>query len=57
MIAPSIDAFSPKNQALSPPTVAAILAAAGVRAEGLSEARPAVTRMDGGPPRSADGPT
>ena len=49
IITPSIDAFAPKNQALSPPTVAAILAAAGVRDDGPSEARPAFTRMDGAP--------
>lgn len=49
IITPSIDAFAPKNQALSPPTVAAILAAAGVRDDGLSEARPAFTRMDEAP--------
>ena len=47
IIAPSIDAFSPKNQALSPPTVAAILAASGMRDGGPRETRPAFTRMDG----------
>ena len=50
VIAPSIDAFSPKNQELSPETVAAILDASGVVPDGGGE--PGVfTREDGAPGR------
>lgn len=50
IITPTIDAFSPKNQALDEPTVEAILAAAGLRAGRAGRAgRPAFTRMDGSP--------
>ncbi len=46
IITPSLDAFDPKNQPLDEPTVAAILAAAGLRSDSTS-APPAFTRMDG----------
>jgi trehalose synthase len=46
IITPSIDAFAPKNQLLDEPTVAAILAASGLRHDSPS-APPAFTRMDG----------
>lgn len=51
LIAPSIDAFSPKNQELSPAAVAAILAAAGVTADGAGE--PSFEREDGSPAKVA----
>ena len=47
VIQPSIDAFSPKNQALDDPTTEAILAAAGVL-EGEPARDPEFTRHDGG---------
>jgi trehalose synthase len=46
IITPSLDAFDPKNQLLDQPTVAAILAASGLRRESPT-APPAFTRMDG----------
>jgi trehalose synthase len=46
IITPSLDAFDPKNQLLEEPTVAAILAASGLRS-GDASAPPAFTRMDG----------
>jgi trehalose synthase len=46
IITPSLDAFDPKNQPLDEPTVAAILAASGLRPDS-STAPPAFTRMDG----------
>src|SRR4029453_7806002 len=54
VIPPCIDAFAPKNQALEPPTVAAILEAAGVL-QGRNGARgdPVFHRLDGGPGRVA----
>jgi trehalose synthase len=48
LIAPVIDAFSAKNQELSPETVGAILAAAGLQ-EGGAGADPVFTREDGSP--------
>ena len=50
VIAPSIDVFAPKNQAMQPSTVAAILAAAGLSDERVA-ARPNFTRTDGAPGR------
>jgi trehalose synthase len=50
VIAPSIDAFSAKNQELDPDTVRAILAVAGLNADG-SDAEPLFTREDGSPER------
>jgi trehalose synthase len=47
IISPSIDAFSPKNQAMDEPNVDSILTAAGLRAGRAG--RPAFTRMDGSP--------
>lgn len=46
IITPSLDAFAPKNQLLDDPTVAAILAAAGLRPDRLT-VPPAFTGMDG----------
>ncbi len=46
IITPSLDAFAPKNQLLDEPTVAAILAASGVRSDSPT-APPAFARMDG----------
>jgi trehalose synthase len=46
IITPSLDAFDPKNQQLDEPTVAAILAASGLRDDSPT-APPAFTRMDG----------
>ncbi len=48
LIAPVIDAFSPKNQELEPPTVAAILAVAGLNEDGV-EGTPAFIHEDGVP--------
>jgi trehalose synthase len=45
-ISPSIDPFSPKNQDLDEPTVAAILRAAGVTSGG-GGAKPSFTKIDG----------
>ena len=46
IIAPSLDAFAPKNQDLGEPAVDAILAAAGLRA-GCSDVDPAYERVEG----------
>ncbi len=48
VIAPCIDAFSPKNQALDEDVVGAILEAAGILSEG-SGSSPEFTRQDGSP--------
>jgi trehalose synthase len=50
IVAPSIDAFSPKNQELDAETVKAILAVAGLR-EGDDVTRATFTREDGSPGR------
>ena len=50
LIAPVIDAFSPKNQRLDPPTVAAILRVAGLN-DGDTEGEPTYVREDGTPAR------
>jgi trehalose synthase len=50
VIAPSIDAFSPKNQELSPETVTAILDASGLVPDG-GDAPGVFTREDGAPGR------
>jgi trehalose synthase len=50
IVPPSVDAFAPKNQDLDGPTVAAILAAAGIEV-GEPEAPPTFTREDGTPGR------
>ena len=50
IVAPSIDAFSPKNQELGAETVKAILAVAGLR-EGDDVTRATFTREDGSPAR------
>lgn len=50
IIPPSIDAFSAKNQSLSPESVAAILAVAGLQADGDRGAA-TFTREDGSPGR------
>ncbi len=50
VVAPSIDAFSPKNQDLAPEAVGAILAIAGLRDEGDSHL-PTFLREDGSPGR------
>jgi trehalose synthase len=47
IIAPSIDAFAPKNQELSDATVDAILAHAGIVADPAKGDPPEFTRMDG----------
>jgi trehalose synthase len=47
IIPPSIDAFSPKNQMLDPPTVHAIMVAAGLLGGPSPDAAPAYTRIDG----------
>jgi trehalose synthase len=47
IIAPSIDAFAPKNQELEDATVDAILVAAGILDAPEPGARPEFTRMDG----------
>jgi trehalose synthase len=51
VIAPSIDAFSPKNQALDRDTVEAILASAGLLRGSANGASPSFTREDGSPGR------
>jgi trehalose synthase len=52
IVAPSIDAFSPKNQELEPGVVAAILSSAGVTAgPGDGANPPAFERIDGSPGR------
>ena len=50
LIAPVIDAFSPKNQELDPATVGAILRSAGLNEDG-AEGDPVFTREDGTPSR------
>jgi trehalose synthase len=50
LIAPSIDAFSPKNQEMAPDSVRAILHAAGIVSEGVAT-HPVFTREDGSPGR------
>jgi trehalose synthase len=50
LIAPVIDAFSPKNQELDPETVGAILRVAGLNLDG-STGTPTFTREDGTPAR------
>jgi trehalose synthase len=46
VIAPSIDAFAPKNQNLDPEVVAAVLRSAGITS-GTAQASPTFTRSDG----------
>jgi trehalose synthase len=53
LIAPSIDAFSPKNQELAPDSVGAILAAAGITENGRDVAAATFQREDGTPDRVA----
>jgi trehalose synthase len=50
VIPPSIDAFSPKNQALAPETVTGILRVTGIE-PGEAPADPVFTRLDGTPGR------
>ncbi|MBS1676984.1 MAG: glycosyltransferase [Actinobacteria bacterium] len=50
VMAPSIDPFSPKNQELDPDSVAAILGAVGLGADG-ADRPPLFTRADGSPGR------
>ncbi len=47
IIAPSIDAFAPKNEALDEPTASSILARSGLRARHTSRVPARFTRMDG----------
>ena len=47
IIAPTIDAFAPKNQELEPAVVAAILARSGIVHAPADDAAPKFTRMDG----------
>jgi trehalose synthase len=49
IIPPCIDAFSPKNQDLSPMTVGAVLARSGVVPDDQADASAAFVRMDGTP--------
>src|SRR3984893_17287058 len=51
LIAPSIDAFSPKNRELDATTVTAILDAAGLVPDGASRGEPVFLREDGTPAR------
>jgi trehalose synthase len=52
VIAPCIDAFAPKNQALEPPTVNAILRTAGILEDQDTDAgEPVFRRLDGSPGR------
>jgi trehalose synthase len=51
LIAPVIDAFSPKNQELEPGTVTAILHAAGFSQDDEGNGRPEFTYIDGKPGR------
>jgi trehalose synthase len=51
LIAPVIDAFSPKNQDLDPAAVAAILRIAGLNDGGDGEGEPTFVREDGTPAR------
>ena len=53
IIAPSIDAFSPKNQELPAENVKAILEAAGIYADGHEIGDALFTRVDGSPARVA----
>ena len=46
VIAPSIDAFSPKNQAMSFTSITAVLRAAGLAADGIAGARAMFERSD-----------
>ena len=48
VIAPSIDAFAPKNQPLPPGTVEAVLRTAGIH-PGEASGAPSFTRLDGSP--------
>jgi trehalose synthase len=47
LIAPAIDAFSAKNQDMSPAQVGAILATAGIQDDDGHDGRPTFTRFDG----------
>ncbi|MEA2124318.1 MAG: trehalose synthase [Solirubrobacteraceae bacterium] len=51
IVTPSIDVFSPKNQELEAPTVAAILAVAGLQPAAASGGAPVFTHVDGSPGR------
>jgi trehalose synthase len=52
VIAPCIDAFAPKNQPLEPPTVAAVLRAAGILEDpDTPVGEPVFRRLDGSPGR------
>jgi trehalose synthase len=51
LIAPVIDAFSPKNQELDPETVAAILHVAGLSEDGAGNGNPLFHEIDGTPQR------
>ena len=52
VIAPCIDAFAPKNQPLEPPTVNAVLQAAGILEDPDTDAgEPVFRRLDGSPGR------
>jgi trehalose synthase len=51
LIAPAIDAFSPKNQELDPATVAAILHVAGFNEDGDEGGEPTFHEIDGTPDR------
>lgn len=51
IIAPSIDAFAPKNQALDEPTVRAILVQAGLIAGPMEAGHPLFQQLDGTPGR------
>jgi trehalose synthase len=53
LIAPSIDAFAPKNQELDAATVAAVVQAAGLVADGAAPAAATYHRLDGSPGRVA----
>jgi trehalose synthase len=53
IIAPSIDAFSPKNQELAPEAVKAILEASGIYEDGHDIGDAVYTRVDGSPARVA----
>jgi trehalose synthase len=51
IIAPSIDAFSPKNSEMDPATVGAILGAAGLMPAGTPTSEPVFVRENGAPAR------
>jgi trehalose synthase len=53
IVAPSIDAFSPKNQELAPQAVTAILEAAGIYEDGHDIGDALFLRVDGSPARVA----